>query len=465
MTSPYNRPTWRSAKVNQLTLSEMKTLSDPNASQDDKIKALASLRDKKKTIKENVRQRPASAYANNQQGVNFNVPPRRSIQDEMLDKKTTAYGHQVSPGSYQEFSTHEVMAAPKVNQNVGGNETNFGFADPLKTPSSVIAARMNTQEQANIGAVVSGLKRMSAQGNLPTRTVFERWERQSDIDQEHLYLVGLAVNVLSERYDSTAGEWVVTMPWSDPQTAEQVLYNQKGVSNVDYKTLEKRQKGNYGVTPEVAYRNATNPSLPPAKPEGAGASQVPYYSNAQQETAGLMNPRRGDDYIRATRVQQAIEAAPKRVKKDKDPVTMMANEMTRYQQGGQVKTKTNVRRGANKVIAAMKEEVALYTNALDEAMREYNQAPGYKKDRAKKKVQGLKNMLVSKRATLKKAMQDVGNQDIPKDNVESYAESFNTWQSGADYLRRQENYDRHLDLLSQAKDLLSKPHHQGGFLG
>ena len=62
-----------------------------------------------------------------------------------------------------------------------------------------------------------------------------------------------------ENYESTAYQWGVTMAYANPMTLEQILYNQKGISNVTQRDLERNQAGNYWYAAGAAHDASTNP--------------------------------------------------------------------------------------------------------------------------------------------------------------------------------------------------------------
>ena len=403
---------------------DYKVLSDPNSSQKERRQALKNLEAKrgKKNLNENIRQRPLSAYSNAQQGLHATVDPSRpTIEDEMRQQTDSAHGYEVFSPGFQQFSSHEVRVNPNAIRR-NGNRSNFGYASepnspsylsltPNLSPSAVLAQAMKVEDTNVVGQIVSALKRQATAQNLRPHTVFERWERTTpDASQETLYLVAQRMNVISERYDSTAGEWVVTMPWKDPQSPEEILYNQRGLSNSTAEQLEKRQVGNYYINPEATKTRMTAKVLPPAK-ENQEGTRVPYHSKNPKSMESLKNAKRADDFIRNARVKAAaMEEEAKELK-------------SAYE-------KTKDRFVKNKISRRAKEVMAEHRSIISQIQQVE------KEQRSAEQAERAMNV---------------------------YAEQLSGFFHPDGKSREQNTYNRHLSLLDEAKRVIS--HQNGDFIG
>ena len=85
---------------------ELRTLSDPQSTQEERHLALESLDAMK-------RQRADYAYRNDDNGMNFMPDQSRpSVEDDMNRRVTNKYGHEVYAPGYQEFSDVKYRNTP-----------------------------------------------------------------------------------------------------------------------------------------------------------------------------------------------------------------------------------------------------------------------------------------------------------------------------------------------------------------
>lgn len=303
-------------KIRSLIKEEYGVLTSPNSTEEEKREALRNLdRERESNRMGNLRLRPGSCRANADNGFHHHLPDgRMSIETEMNQNVDSAYGHQTFAPGYQRFSTQEVYTEPRCYWNTY-NTTNRGFRTEIgdrekrftdvETVSSYLQRNMDKAKLNYVNQVTTSLVRQSEVGGINKLTAMERYERSNtqQVTQEQLYLIAHNLGLFKEEYKSTEGQWVVVMPYAAPRSAEQVLYNQRGfTTRLSQDTLEKRQQGNYWMAPDRAYRDVYTPQIPPAKPDG-GADRVEYYGGKDQRSQkSLRNPKRGDDYIRYSRI-------------------------------------------------------------------------------------------------------------------------------------------------------------------
>jgi len=340
-------------------------------------------------------QRPPTAYRDPMQGFNIAISGTApSVEEDMLNVPKTAYGHPVA--AWQQFSNREVAPLPKTVRRTH-NETNFGYSD---APS--VGMMANSRMAESVHHISNSLHTSAQRQGKHIRNVFETYERTHNSSQEELYLVGVNLGILTEKFDSTAGQWVVTMPYSNPQSAEQVLYNQKGISNVDYKTLSKKQTGNYDMTMQGGIPGR-EPELPPAKKDMKG-SNLEYHAKDTKAMQSLRNPKRGDDFIRRARLEE------------QKMVAKLQDMDARYEKGN-----------------------------LDKLQK-------------KKLVKEMKSMLAklrSAKAINDKKEKDMASERAQKQAMSNYAEQVSGFHHPDADLREQNTYNRHLSLLESAKRVLS----------
>ena len=287
-----------------------RTLMDPNATQEEKLEALENLdADRRlKTARSQAHTYTRNGFYNRLPGPD-ELP---SLEDDMSRETTNYQGHQVFSAGYQKFTDATVETDPVAYYRTH-NVTNHGYPSEtgdtakkyarIRSASEILKAQMKPNDASFVQNVVKSLKEQHNKNNLPMQTLFERFERSNNSHkQNHLYLIAHELNVIKEQFDDTSGQWVVVMPWASPTTPDQILYNQRGLSTVPYKELEKKQQGNYWVDAEQTIKRRAARQVPPAKENGEG-SQVPYYSQDPKSKRSLKNPKRGDDYIRAARLK------------------------------------------------------------------------------------------------------------------------------------------------------------------
>ena len=99
---------------------ELRTLSDPRSTQEQRHVALEPLDAKR-------RQRPDYAYRNDDNGMNF-IPDqsRPSVEDDMNRRVTNKHGHEVYAPGYQEFSDVEVQPTPVSSVLLGMSPGSLG---------------------------------------------------------------------------------------------------------------------------------------------------------------------------------------------------------------------------------------------------------------------------------------------------------------------------------------------------
>ena len=333
-----NRKFAKVDRVRRLMNEDMRVLASRDTNQVDKIHALRNQEARR-------RQEPLRSQEHKYRGNGMSnlIPPegprtRPSVMDETRTQPSSAYGYPTVQGAYQQFSGYNVQTTNR-GQGHTGNISNFGYDSeqsdrqralayfdgiqqygnavaPASGPRSAIAemnARpegpisflertLSARDLQYIGEVVQALVRQQEGQKQSRRVVFERYEQTNrDYTQEQLFLIAHKMGLIQEKYESTAGQWVVTMPWANPQTPEQLLYNQKGFSQFNYEQLEKQQQGNYYTHNDEVYHAKKTPQVPPATPQNQSQA-VEYTARNNRSAASLRNPKRGDDYIRNHRL-------------------------------------------------------------------------------------------------------------------------------------------------------------------
>ena len=171
--------------------------------------------------------------------MNIDMAARKDIVDEMNDQPTEAHGHQVAKGGYQSFSSPEVRIKNKViSQYAQGmaspqpvaNQFHYGMSESV-APSQAIKEDFEPGMQSGINAVAASILHRARATNTNKYKLYEQFKATDrDMCYEEIYVLGVDLGILNEKYDSVAGQWVVTMPYSNPRTAEEILYNQVGTS-------------------------------------------------------------------------------------------------------------------------------------------------------------------------------------------------------------------------------------------
>lgn len=405
---------------------DVQVLNDPYASQEDKTEALANL-EAKKRLKPDVSDADVRIGQNGM--YNTIEPGFSTIEDDMARRVTSAHGHTTNPAGFERFSQTTIQTDPLVYQRVG-NRTNFGYpsetGERARKSAQVLSVsqyleKTMKKEDFNYSLhVAENLQRQWDMGGTNPRTLFERFERQvPDVSQEQLYVVAHSMKLISEKFDSTAGKWVVTMPWSDPKSAEQILYNQRGMSNVTTETLKQHQRGQYHLNVPQKFYQMTTPQLPPSKPNGSAGNVEYYASRDKQESQtreSLKNPKRGDDYIRWSRVRK--------------------EELEQQKWNA-------VEKHLNKM------------ETLSEQIK--NCTVKYRRENLRRELKGVKNSLVATKA--------IFNEEIAKALVPDPGRAVNAYSSGLTNMyensRHKESsaesaaYSRHLSLLEEANKVLS----------
>ena len=424
-------------KLRGLINEDLRTIRDPYASQEDKLEALANREANRRQVPPATRER-----RDIRNGMNNLLPAdRRPFEDEMNSQPSSAHGYPTAPGSYQQFQSYEVTTTPNaITRN--GNITNFGYpsemGDRAKTMERAIRVqdvlRQNLDRKTTdyVNGVTSALKRQVASGNVTPQKAFERYEITSKgvYTEEALALIGLQMGVLTEKYDSTAGSWVVTMPFKNPQTPEQIYYNLHGMDGQNGAVLEKKQTGSYYLQTQDAQKQKPGSQLPPAKEDSEDRGLKYYRAGDQKSRRSLQNPKRGDDYIRNSRIQNA-----------------MAEE---------VRLEENHNR---RIVEKLSIEAEKYSRQLDSEH-------SWIRESALKGLKRIKSQLTSMQG--EKALKDEKRQKKLQNMgaVQSYSEGLSRL---LDTRTREEviaeqSHARHLNLLEEAKRLLSNPQSGGNLL-
>jgi hypothetical protein len=446
---------------------QLSVMADPNSSQSERKQALRELKED--------RQRPASAYAvDAMNGLPNQIDPGRpSIEDDMTRRVTNKYGYPVFSGGYEAYSSAEVRTAPRVLPR--RNVSNYDYQDPIHSPLKAdmlpSAAIVQSMTQRNIQyteSVVGSLKRQSDAQGVKIQTVFERFERTDpNVTHEQLYVIAAKLGVITEKYESTAGKWVVINPFGNPTTPEEILYNQGGISRKNDKALTKDQVGTYWRGADKAYDAVYYPQLPPAVPV-PGSEQTKYYAGRPgtvKSQQSLRNPKRGDDYIRDSRVRAAMEeetmayrrtsSIPKRKyataisTKPQKPATTdktMSKADARYFRGDQKLTDSQRRK-------------RLRSEEIDRLHEMAEATPlKWQKEKYLKKAKALKNQQVAEDAAVKgKARRE--NEDLRKRQAVQRSADAVTMMANPnrqDFQKEEIAYQRHIRLLESAKQMLSQ---------
>ena len=390
-------------KIRRLCREELKTLANPAASQTAKREALARLDAER-------RQRPASSKRDRDIGVHNTLPEMPSIEQEMTqDCPEKKHGYEVAPGGYAEYSSARVRTSPKVQMGTY-NQTNPGYRDAAVAPSDAIRLELSKEETNFVDSVSNAIRRLSEGQGIQRITQLERFEQSgTDFSQKQLYVIAKDIGVMHEAYSSTAGEWVVTMPHSKPKSAEDIVYNQVGVSGRTARELEKIQQADYGKN--AARIKPQYKQLPPAQP---AVAPMPEYSPGDGKSqAALRDPKRAEDWLRF-----------------------------------------------NKLSKSQMEETVQYWE--EEAEKEPNT---FLKDQLKKRAKAGKNIITA-RGAMDRETNEQGKKKDCGCPVESYAATLSGMNNRAGELveqygslheaRQQEQYRTHISLLEEAKRLLDK---------
>lgn len=400
----------------RLISEDYKTLASGNASEAQKRAALANLEAQRVERNNNPRQVPATSRRGEvrKDGTNISMSERPSAYEDMMRQTPSAHGYTTAPGSFQQFTDTTVTALPKTMMRLG-NDTQRGYREVSVAPSTSVLESMSRADRETVLNNISGIQAHAKGFGKKVIQVFERFERQHPyLNQEQIYCIAKGLNIISENYNSTAGEWVVTNPWQNPSSAEQVLYNQKGISNITVSELNKKQIGNYHYG--ESQDKEVGKQVPPAKAGGEPSAQ-PYYSRDRKSKKSLQNPKRGDDYIR----------------------------------------------NANITIAKMQEN-------LNHLIQQYNalvegDAAPYRIKNKKSEINNAKNAITSAKGIAKMEIEkrQKARYNDPVTQYADMVESFHNRESNnttlAEENRRQQNYVRHLSLLEETKRVLSQSNH------
>ena len=416
-------------KMRRLINEDTRTLRDPFASQEDKIEALANREANRRQVPPETRER-----RDIRNGMNNLLPAdRRPFEDEMNSQPSSAHGYPTSPGSYQQFQSYEVTTTPNaITRN--GNITNFGYPSEMGDRAKKMERAIRVQDVLRqnldrktldyVNGVTTALKRQVASGNATPQKAFERYEITSKgvYTEEALALIGLQMGVLTEKYESTAGKWVVTMPFKNPQDKEQVYYNLHGMDGENGAVLEKKQTGNYFMQTQDAQNQKPGSQLPPAKEDGEDDGLKYYRSGNQKSRRSLQNPKRGDDFIRHSRIQNA-----------------MAEE----------------RRDQAWVDAEAKRLQPLVEKYVGQLESEHS----WIREGAMKGLQRIKSQLTSMKAEKdirkKKRADALADEAAPASYAEGLSRLLDT--KAREQVIAEQSHARHLNLLEEAKRILSNP--------
>lgn len=428
------------AKINRirgLINEDLRTLRDPYASQDDKLEALANREANRRQVPPETR-----ARRDIRNGMNNLLPAdRRSFEDEMNSQPSSAHGYPTAPGSYQQFQSYEVTTTPNaITRN--GNITNFGYPSEMGDRAKKLERAIRVQDFLRqnldrrttdyVNGVTSALKRQVASGLVTPQKAFERYEITSKgiYSEEALALVGLNMGVLTERYDSTAGQWVVTMPFKNPQDKEQIYYNLHGMDGENGAVLEKKQTGNYFLQTQDAQKQNPGSQLPPAKEDSEDVGLKYYRSGNQKSRRSLQNPKRGDDFIRHSRIKNAMEEELRR-----------DNEW------------------AERESRKLKPLVEKYSQQLESEH-------SWVREKALKGLVEIKNKLTHIKGQKERRQQDRLERMQDAVAPSAYAESLSRMLDSEtrEQVVAEQSHARHLNLLEEAKRILSKPQTGGNLL-
>jgi len=447
-------------RVRRLMNEDLRTLATSDSSQLDKVHALRNQEARR-------RQRPYYSEKDKLNGMNNYIPPNRQTpEQETLTQPSTAHGYPTVQGAYQEFNSYNVTTSPKGIAHTG-NTSNFGYSDeagdrergiqrfmdvqsyghmvaPVSGARTVREAKipegpvlwleknLNANDFRYIGEVVSALVRQAEGQRVNKRVVFERFEQSNDnYSQEQLFMVAHKMHLIKEKYDSTAGQWVVTMPWANPQTPEQLLYNQKGFSQFNYEQLAKKQQGTYSTHNDEVYFTKKAPQMPPATPQNQSGAVEYDSQNRGTSAASLRNPKRGDDFIRNARL--TTEQLAYKVDLSEDEFAILKNDIRTLQ------------------------------SQINRLQEEYNKGSvsRHKLNKAEERMRGIKNFAISANARRKEGEEE-------KMRVAKRAQAVKKTEMRVEQLHRgggvQQNnraraehaYNRHLSLLESANRMLSK---------
>lgn len=415
-------------KLRNLLNEDLRTLTDPASSQEDRLEALANREANRRQVPPETRQR-----RDIRNGMNNLLPvDRRPFQDEMNSQPSSAYGYPTAPGSYQQFQSYEVTTTPNaITRN--GNITNFGYPSETGDRAKKLERAIRVQDVLRnnldrktldyVTGVTSALKRQVASGLVTPQKAFERYEITSKgiYSEEALALVGLNMGVLSEKYDSTAGQWVVTMPFKNPQTPEQIYYNLHGMDGENGMQLEKKQTGRYNLQTQDAQKQKPGSQLPPAKEDGEDYGLKYYRSGDQKSKRSLQNPKRGDDYIRHSRIKNAMEE-----QRQADEAYVLQESMK------------------------LKPLVDKYSKQLESEHSWIRESALKNLKMIRNQLQSMKSQKDKRQETREKHLADV---TAPESYAESLSRLLDT--NTREAVIAEQSHIRHLNLLEEAKRVLS----------
>jgi hypothetical protein len=422
-------------RIRKILNEDARTLRDPFASQDDKLEALANREAARRQVPDYSR-----AERDLSNGMNNLLPAdRTSIEQEMMNQPRNAHGFTTSPGSYEQYGSYEVTTRPRaITRN--GNITNFGYPSEMGDRAKkldrairvqdILRQNLDDQSLKYVNGVTTALKRQVAAGMANPQTAFQRYRATNitNYTAEQLALIGLNMGVLNERYDSTAGEYVVVMPFKNPQTPEDIIYNLKGTDGHTGEQVFEKQVGHYWMHDIDAKRQGPGMQVPPAKEDGEDKGLKYYRAGNQKSERSMKNPKRGDDYIRHSRLKNAV-----------------------YEQE---------ERKHIKVLEEIHKEINHYSKQLDSEHR-------WIRESALKNMKRIRNKLTNITAEREQVKKQQRDQEAKMANseVQSYAEGISRLMDtdSREKIVAEQAYHRHLNLLDEAKDLLSRGS-QGGNL-
>ncbi len=497
----FNRGSGFDRKINNLRRKgrELSVLSNPTSTQEERKFALQTLKESRE------RQQPPSAYMadNLYQLPNQVDQSRPSVEEDMNRQVNSAHGYPTFAPGYQQFTNAEVTTDPRVlpqwnisNWDYSGERTERAKRRVrAEAPSVVIRNNLQPNRVQYTESVISGLKKQSDQQRIKIGTIFERFERTNQVaTQEELYMIAHRLGIITEKYESTQGSWVVVNPFAEITTPEELIYNQTGISGKTQKELAKDQTGTYWRNADSAYQDVYYPQVAPAKPV-PGSEETNYYAGKPEtikSRQSLRNPKRGEDFIRNNRVQAAMaegvtpsNAQRARTSAVQQRSSAQAAERAREKAAKRVQTAVNPGSKLNppqKTQTAVKKPFATRTRAFrnnddgtkavanrrmwrEEQIQQLNQLiegemNSERKKRYLRKIKELENLNVTEAAAVKNKARREAEYRINKDRVAGMANSVSNMNS-PDYqnetLRREQMaYNRHLSLLSEATKMLSK---------
>ncbi|MDC0315349.1 hypothetical protein OAL32_00290 [Synechococcus sp. AH-551-G15] len=278
-------------RLRKLVNEDNRVLTDPTSSEEDKRVALA-----------NKEARRRQQMHQNQQDAVTSLSPCEDMEKEMSQKgPASAHGHPTAPGGFQQFTSRTSRVAPRAFAKTHNN-SNPGFSSPEVRPSAALYQEMTESEQQFVNSVVHALKVQAESQRLTKPQMLERWDAgNSDHTQAQLLVIGARLGALTEAYESTAGHWVVAMPYKTPTSAAEWVWNQQGITGDTADQVQAKQNASYGK--KLLGYEEVYAQVPPARAE-RGRDTLEYSATPTQSNRSLKDPQRGSDFIRHSQLKQ-----------------------------------------------------------------------------------------------------------------------------------------------------------------